>query len=132
MAVVSMETKKNSIIKLFTKDYSTDAKQYSFNAEMIMNYYKSLVNIHPNVLIIFSPTKEIITLNNKRVYEVLGILPRHMNDFRLFFSAETFRLIEKSFDYTLKGRPRKLQVELLDQYGKIRFLAITFVPISTK
>lgn len=133
MVVVSMETKRSSLIKqLFTKEYLTETKQYDFSAETIMNYYRSLVNIHPNVLIVFSPTKEIITLNHKRVFEVLGIQPRHMNDFRLFFSAETFRLIEKSFDYTLKGRPGKQQVELLDQYGKIRFLSITFVPISAK
>ncbi len=72
----------------------------------LLNYYASLVANHPDTIIVFLPSGEIITQNKSNISSLFGFTPQNIQDFKVLFSNQTFNELNLAFKLTLKGKSR--------------------------
>lgn len=93
------------------------------------NYFTSLTNNHPNIVIVLSKFGKILSSNNNKLQALLGKPVVTNEDFQQFLYGDNINLLENTFNKTLQGHAEKCSIELKNNLNKTLFLDLTFIPI---
>ncbi|MDI7743569.1 EAL domain-containing protein [Lysinibacillus fusiformis] len=133
MKDITKAKKKSKLKELFLKKEFIQNRNVILNREnsdRLLNYYLSLAQYHPDIVIVFSPEGEIVTIDDKKVQELLGEKIQKTDHFYKILPQKFYKEIESAFYNTLKGKSEKLEIEINTIKHKTLFLVLTFIPIK--
>lgn len=107
----------------------TDRKLNQEVNKDFFNYFTSLTNNHPNIVIILSKFGKILSLNNEKLQALLGKPITNDDDFQQFVFGDNIDLFEDTFNKTLQGHTEKCNMEIKNIHNQTLFLDLTFIPI---
>lgn len=93
------------------------------------NYFTSLTNNHPNIVIVLSKFGKVLSSNNNKLQALLGKPVVTNEDFQQFLYGDNINLLENTFNKTLQGHAEKCSIEIKNTLNKTLFLDLTFIPI---
>ncbi|WP_176142091.1 sensor domain-containing protein [Solibacillus isronensis] len=93
------------------------------------NYFTSLTNNHPNIVIVLSKFGKVLSSNNKKLQALLGKPVVNHEDFQQFLYGENVDILENTFNKALQGHAEKCSIEINNNLNKTLFLDLTFIPI---
>ncbi|MCM3721309.1 sensor domain-containing protein [Solibacillus isronensis] len=93
------------------------------------NYFTSLTNNHPNIVIVLSKIGKVLSLNENKLHALLGKPIVNDEDFQQFVWGDNLDLLENTFNKTLQGHAEKCSIEIKNNLNKTLFLDLTFIPI---
>ena len=93
------------------------------------NYFTSLTNNHPNIVIVLSKFGKVLSSNNNKLQALLGKPVVTNKDFQQFLYGDNVNLLENTFNKTLQGHAEKCSIEIKNNLNKTLFLDLTFIPI---
>lgn len=93
------------------------------------NYFTSLTNNHPNIVIVLSKFGKVLSSNNKKLQALLGKPVVNHEDFQQFLYGENADILENTFNKALQGHAEKCSIEINNNLNKTLFLDLTFIPI---
>lgn len=93
------------------------------------NYFTSLTNNHPNIIIVLSKFGEVLSFNNNKLHALLGKPIVNDEDFQQFLYGDNLDLLENTFNKTLQGHAETCSIEIKNNLNKTLFLDLTFIPI---
>ena len=93
------------------------------------NYFTSLTNNHPNIVIVLSKFGKVLSSNNNKLQALLGKPVVTNEDFQQFLYGDNINLLENTFNKTLQGNAEKCSIEIKNTLNKTLFLDLTFIPI---
>ena len=93
------------------------------------NYFTSLTNNHPNIVIVLSKFGKVLSSNNNKLQALLGKPVVTNKDFQQFLYGDNINLLENTFNKTLQGHAEKCSIEIKNNLNKTLFLDLTFIPI---
>lgn len=107
----------------------TDRKLNQEVNKDFFNYFTSLTNNHPNIVIVLSKFGKILSLNNEKLQALLGKPITNDDDFQQFVFGDNIDLFEDTFNKTLQGDTEKCNMEIKNIHNQTLFLDLTFIPI---
>ncbi|MFL0582713.1 EAL domain-containing protein [Solibacillus silvestris] len=107
----------------------TDRKLNQEVNKDFFNYFTSLTNNHPNIVIVLSRFGKVLSLNNKKLQALLGKPIINDDDFQQFIYGDNIDLLENTFNKTLQGHTEKCNMEIKNIHNQTLFLELTFIPI---
>lgn len=107
----------------------TDRKLNQEVNKDFFNYFTSLTNNHPNIVIVLSKFGKILSLNNEKLQALLGKPITNDDDFQQFVFGDNIDLFEDTFNKTLQGHTEKCNMEIKNIHNQTLFLDLTFIPI---
>lgn len=93
------------------------------------NYFTSLTNNHPNIVVVLSKFGKVLSSNNNKLQALLGKPVVTNEDFQQFLYGDNVDLLENTFNKTLRGHAEKCSIEIKNNLNKTLFLDLTFIPI---
>ncbi|MFA1822258.1 EAL domain-containing protein [Virgibacillus oceani] len=129
-------TPKNSnfLKKLFTKDRTTygfgNDPRHDTDDILLLNYYASLAMHHPNLVIVFSPSGDVLTQNRNSINEFIGHSLRNKLDFKELVSKEIYQILDSAFAKTLKGKSERHEITVKNKHGQTAYMNLTYIPVK--
>ena len=93
------------------------------------NYFTSLTNNHPNIVIVLSKFGKVLSSNNNKLQALLGKPVVTNEDFQQFLYGDNVDLLENTFNKTLQGHAENCSIQFKNNLNKTLFLDLTFIPI---
>ncbi|MBM7663834.1 diguanylate cyclase (GGDEF)-like protein [Solibacillus kalamii] len=107
----------------------TDRKLNQEVNKDFFNYFTSLTNNHPNIVIVLSKFGKVLSLNYKKLQALLGKPIINDDDFQQFIFGDNIDLFEDTFNKTLQGHTEKCNMQIKNIHNQTLFLELTFIPI---
>lgn len=134
--MVTNSTKRNSILRQLFKKHPNMQESYSkdtgnrMNPNDLLNYYSSFANEHPDLIIVVSPDKEIISGNRHRINEFLAYPINENVVLKDVIEEKWLNEVVQAFNRALKGKTTREYIPILNRNKKELFLNVTFIPIK--
>ncbi|RKQ16940.1 EAL domain-containing protein [Ureibacillus endophyticus] len=133
MRDLSITKKSNKLKELFLRKDSQQPMNTNLNEEnnsRLFNYYSSLALYHPDIVIVFSKDSEVITIDYKKIHELLGLPIQDVKEVTKMLSQDHCKKLKSAFYNTLKGNTEKHEIEIKTHSNQSIFLVVTFIPIK--
>ncbi|WP_099157606.1 EAL domain-containing protein [Virgibacillus ndiopensis] len=127
------QKKSNFLYSLFKKNHVKDEQTYLSNPnnDVLLDYYSSLANYHPDLIIVLSLDGEIISQNRGSINEFLGYHPDDTIDYRDFVPGSTYKKLRSTFFETIKNGTNLIEeVTVKNKYDQTLYIVLTFIPIK--
>lgn len=129
-------TKKSSKLKeLFSWRDSLQGKNETLTSEnndSLLNYYSSLANNHPDIVIVFSRECEIVTIDIEKLQVLLGQSIQTIDQLKSMLSPNSYIQLKSAFHNTLKGNTEKHEIEIKTNSNEALTFILTFIPIKNR
>ena len=112
----------------FKQLFSDQNKSEEVNNDFF-NYFTSLTNNHPNIVIVLSKFGKVLSSNSHKLHALLGKPIINEADFRQFVYGDNLELLRNTFQKTLQGHSENCNIEIRNNLNKTLFLELTFIPI---
>ncbi|MEK5185179.1 bifunctional diguanylate cyclase/phosphodiesterase [Solibacillus sp. FSL W7-1324] len=112
----------------FKQLFSDQNKSEEVNNDFF-NYFTSLTNNHPNIVIVLSKFGKVLSSNSHKLHALLGKPILNEADFRQFVYGDNLELLRNTFQKTLQGHSENCNIEIRNNLNKTLFLELTFIPI---
>lgn len=122
--------KVSKLKQIFSKKKGNqEDSDYNISDKNLLNYYSSFTLFHPDIIIIFSKDYEIISIDNNKIFPLLGKPIKQMEDLKAIFTIETYKLLSRSFSLAVNGSPQKCKIDIKNKNNENLSFSLTFVPI---
>src|SRR5690625_1272858 len=81
----------------------------------LLDYYTSLVQNHPDIILVFSLDGKVISQNREVFIQYLGYHPEKDIEFKELVSEETYALLHTSFNKATNGETGRQRVEICNR-----------------
>lgn len=111
------------------KEDNQNDTDHSISDKNLLNYYSSFTLFHPDIIIIFSKDYDIISIDNNKIFPILGKPIKQMEDLKDIFTIQTYKLLSRSFSLAVNGSPQKCKIDVKNKNNQNLSFSLTFVPI---
>lgn len=99
--------------------------------QMLLDYYVSFVNNHPDLILMLSLDGKIVSYNKGSINEFLGYRPRQKVNYKSLIPKDFFKLLTSAFDEAKKGKSKRVYFDILNKDNQTLHMIGTFIPIET-
>src|SRR5690625_2414461 len=98
---------------------------------ILLDYYISFVQNHPDLILVFSLDGKLVTDNKRDINNLLGYRPKQKVLYKDLISKEQFELLISAFNTAKIGKSERIQFDILNKHNDQLHLIGTFIPIET-
>ncbi|MGY0692543.1 EAL domain-containing protein [Virgibacillus sp. FSP13] len=129
MAKVPQKKNSNFLRSLFKQNNIKTENTSPIENDILLDYYQSLANYHPDLIVVLSLDGKIISQNRKSLNEFLGYHSREKINYSDFINQDSYSTVQSAFYATLKGKPQRHEVIIRNKHGELLNTVLTFIPI---
>src|SRR5690625_7915370 len=97
---------------------------------ILLDYYISFVQNHPDLILVFSLDGKLVTDNKRDINNLLGYRPRQKVSYKDLISKGQYKLLTSAFNNAKNGKSERIQFDILNKHNDQLHLIGTFIPIE--
>src|SRR5690625_402115 len=127
--------RQNGFLRSFFKSQKKNEQTFQKNDRkkvslILLDYYKSFMKNHPDIILLFSLDGEILAHNKQSVGEIFGYKLKQKVAYKKHVSTDHYDMLVSSFNRAKIGISERIQFEILTIQRETRFFEGTFIPIE--